>query len=83
MIALISSPILAIVTVLLGLPLYGVFKLCNIRSGVAFMVGAACIPVAIYVLPELLPHSGSFSFGTRDCKVIADNIRTACGWQMF
>jgi hypothetical protein len=80
---LLWSLILAIVTVLLGLPLYGVFKRRNIRSGVAFAVGAACIPVAIYVLPELLPRTGSFSFGTRDCQVIADNIRTACGWQMF
>ena len=78
-----SGLFLALFTVVVGTPLYFFFRWAKVANPFWFALAAAAIPLAIYIMPELLPSSGGFSYSTRDCDVIIYSVRTACGWSMF
>lgn len=66
-------------------PIYVLFRALKIEYASVTVVLAGAIAATLYAWPEFLPTSenSNFSFSTRDCDTIVDNVRTACGWQIF
>jgi hypothetical protein len=76
--------LLAVFTIVVGLPLYLLFRLFKVSWPIFFVAMAASIATVIYILPEvLINRSSHFGFSTRDCQVFVQGVRTACGWQDF
>jgi uncharacterized membrane protein len=85
MAAIFMGWIVALLAVAIGLPLYLAYRRLNVTSPILYAVGAASVAALLYAWPTFLPSSptSTFSFSTRDCRVVIDNVRTACGWDMF
>jgi hypothetical protein len=75
--------LLGVFTIASGYPLYVAYRRLKWASPPAYALGGAIFPVLFYLLPELLPTSGRFTFSTAYCDAIIDNVRTPCGWDLF
>lgn len=75
--------LLGFFTIVIGLPLYLLYRWLRWHRFIAYAAGAAALAAAIYVLPELRAPNESFGFSTATCEVIVSGVRTACGWDQF
>lgn len=78
------SVTLGVFTLVVGLPLYALYRRMSWASPLLFMLGAAAIANSTALLALLpRPPGSSFSYSTRDCQAVVNNVRTACGWDLF
>jgi hypothetical protein len=75
--------ILVTLSLMVGLPLYVVFRFLRVTQPLFFALGAALIAAAIYAFPDALPKSGTFSYFGEGHRLVINSERTEYGWRVF
>jgi hypothetical protein len=81
-----ASPLvvlLALFGVIVGLPLYLVFRALRLSRPLWFVLGASLVAITVYALPSVFPNNPTVHYFAEGHNIIVRGERTPYGWLLF